>query len=138
MALITSSPEIVFTRRPGSSALMLISRSPVPVLPCALVTEALKVKSPSPNARGRPMDRHAPFSGRCQPSRYSLAAHGDRDGIARRRAGDATTEGLVNRLAGVIDRAVPAKVLTITQRQHGVYQQIRFWRSRCYPRCRCR
>ncbi len=50
MALITSSPEMVFTRRPGSSALILISRSPVPVLPCPLVTDAVKVKSPSPNA----------------------------------------------------------------------------------------
>ena len=50
MALTTSSPEMVFTRRPGSCALMLISRSPVPVLPCELVTDAVKVKSPSPNA----------------------------------------------------------------------------------------
>ena len=44
----------------------------------------------------------------------ALAAHGDRNGIARRRAGDASTEGLVNRRFGVIDQVIPGKVLTIT------------------------
>ncbi len=48
--LTISSPATVSTRRPGRLASMVISREPLPVLPFALVTEALMVKSPLPNA----------------------------------------------------------------------------------------
>ena len=50
MVLITSSPATVFTRRPGRLASMVMSRSPVPVLPWPLVTVALTLRLPLPSA----------------------------------------------------------------------------------------
>ena len=50
MLLMTSSPATVSTRRPGRLASIVMSRSPVPVLPWPLVTLADTVSSPLPMA----------------------------------------------------------------------------------------
>ena len=50
MLLITSSPATVSMRRPGRLASIVISRSPAPVLPWPLVTDADTVRSPLPSA----------------------------------------------------------------------------------------
>ena len=50
MLLITSSPATVSTRRPGRFASIVISRSPLPLLPAPFVTLAVTVRSPLPSA----------------------------------------------------------------------------------------
>lgn len=59
----------------------------------------------------------------------ALTAHGNRHRIARRRAGNATAEGLIHARFGVIDEVVACKGVDNDLRQHGIHQQIRFGRT---------
>ena len=112
MALITSSPEMVFTRRRklGVDVDITLAAAGVAV---GVGDRSGKVNAPSPKAF-RSADEMVTLGQIAACSGVALTAHRNRDRVARRRAGDAPAQGLIHRHFSIVDRLSPAKVLIIT------------------------